>query len=453
MIVRTIQAWKRQLTKPVGLRVPILLGVIGSIGIKFAHAALAFLVAVVLARSLGPEAYGLYSFALAIVLLAAIPAQVGVPQLIVRETAKAEAAQDYGLIRGLWRWGNSAVAIFSVVAVAIVGSILVLGHTSLNKERLVAIAIACTLIPLVSLANVRGASLRGLRKVVQGQVPESVVRPALLLIFLLIWLAWFPATPLRAEHAIVLYAIATVASFIFGAYLLMRARPFPPQDLSTPRYEKKMWIRASIPLGIITGMQMINSYADIILLGVFSTDREVGIYKASFQVAIVVLLGLQAFNKVLQPYFARLYALHEIIKLQRLIKVTARGILVVAAFPVVVFLYGGANILGFLFGGDYREGATALAILSLGKLAYAGAGPAFILLNMTGHERETMVVAVISATCNLALNFILIPPFGMMGAALGSSIALILFSVLLAYRAKQRLGLDTMAIRFSITKS
>ena len=207
-----------------GLRAQLLRGGLGSLFVKAGQALLAFAVAVTLARTLGPEGYGVYSFALAILMLTAIPAQVGVPQLVVRETAKAQANGNYGLIRGLWRWGNLAVALFSALALAVVGGIVWFTDIG-DGARVATLAFGIALIPIMALANVRGACLRGLRKVVQGQLPESIIRPALLLLLVLVWGAWFVEDELTPQMAMGFYVIAAVLAFVIGAWLLRRSRP------------------------------------------------------------------------------------------------------------------------------------------------------------------------------------------------------------------------------------
>jgi len=95
------------------LRGRLIRGGLGSLALKLGSTALGFLLAILLARTLGPEGYGVYAFVFAIVSLLAIPTQLGLPQLVVRETAKAQAAEQWGLMRGLWRWSTLAVWLFS----------------------------------------------------------------------------------------------------------------------------------------------------------------------------------------------------------------------------------------------------------------------------------------------------------------------------------------------------
>src|SRR5690606_8621216 len=111
--------------------------------------------AVLLARMLGPGHYGVYSFSLAIVTLCGIPAQVGIPQITLRETAKTHARLDWSLMAGLWRWSNKIVAILSVITIFLAFALLFVIGDSANVERQSTFLLSLLLIPLIGLANVR----------------------------------------------------------------------------------------------------------------------------------------------------------------------------------------------------------------------------------------------------------------------------------------------------------
>lgn len=431
-----------RLTSGNGLRAQLLRGGIGSLSVKVAHAILAFALAVALARTLGPKGYGVYSFALAIIMLAAIPAQVGVPQLVVRETAKAQANGNYGLMRGLWRWGNLAVVMFSALALAIVGGILWFTPIGGDGARVVTLTVGIALIPIIALANVRGARLRGLRKVVQGQLPESIIRPALLLLFVLIWGIWFLEGELTPQMAMGLYVIAALVAFAVGAFLLHKARPNQLRERPSPEYKTKVWRKAVIPLAMITGLQLINNNADIIILGIFHSEEEVGIYRAVVQTALMVAFGIHIIGQVIQPYLARFHEKAELKKMQSLIAAVTSIVFVYGFFVTILLLFCGGLILSIFFGASYESGWSALAILSLGKLFYSGMGVAWHVLNMSGFQVETLRVAVISVIANLLLNFLLIPGLGMEGAAVGTTVAFILFFLMLRRSARIHVGVN-----------
>lgn len=433
------------------LRKQLLQGSVGSMVVKLVRAGLAFILAVVLARFMGPSEYGAYSFAFAILMLVAIPAQVGVPQLIVRETAKAQARLDWALMRGLWRWGNFSVVGFSALgllfAVAIVVSLMLLDS---NSGRLTVIATGLALIPLIALTAVRGSCLRGLRRVVIGQLPDSVLRPV---IFLGVIGGYFILSEsgafYSAELVMGMYVIAATCSLILASLILSKLKPKEINQVTASRYEKKAWRKAVIPLAMITGLHLINNYADLVILGIFRPDEEVGIYRAVFQVALLVIVGLQAVNQVLHPHFARIYAVGDMQKLQQLVTLSARGILTLALPPALILVFFGGPLMEWIFGHQYKSGALALSILVIGQLVNAAFGSVGALLNMTGHERDTVHGLAIAISANILLNFILIPLWGMEGAAVATSTTFIIWNFMLRKSVWKRLFIESSALGLS----
>ena len=423
------------------LRRDLLRGGLGSLAVKVTHAALAFAVAVTLTRMLGPAGYGIYAFALAVLMIVALPAQVGLPQLVVRETARAQADADWGVMRGLWRWSNKVVALFSGLALA--GVFAVVWRLGMSP-RLETLAIGAALIPLIALGNLRAASLRGLRRVVLGQLPESVIRPSVLLAILFIASGLgLDARFSSPQAAMSAYAAAAVTAFMAGAAMLHRFRP-AEVAAARPRTTPTEWRRAVLPLAMIAGLQLVNNQADIIVLGLFRSDEEVGVYRAVFQMALLVVFGLQAMNQMLQPHFARLYRQGDTDRLQKLVRWSSRAIIILALQPVLAFVFFGGSILELFFGTPFRSGALALAILAVGQGFKAAMGASISLLSMTGNEKVASRLGLPAVVVNLLLNLLLVPIWGGAGAALATCTSFVIWHLLAIIWIRRNLNLKTI---------
>ncbi|MEX0729493.1 MAG: flippase [Aquisalimonadaceae bacterium] len=417
----------------------------GSLTVKLAGTLLAVLVAIILARALGPDGYGIYALVYAVVTLLAIPAQLGLPELMVRETAKAHAREQWGVLRGLWRWGTASVFVFSIILLCLgLAGIWIIGER-LGVQQQATFLFGLFLVPLVALGNLRGAALKGLRRVVLGQLPQNILRPGLLILFLMAVLVLFPSAPFTPAHAMALHAVAAVIAFGVGAWILWNARPNELKNRPLPVYIPREWFGAAFPLALIAGIHLINQHTDILMIGIFCSMEEVGIYKVVVTGATLVAFGLQAVNVMVAPYFARLHTQGELVKLQRLVTLSARAILALAIPVVALFLFKGDVVLGLVFGEEYAVGHSALAILALGQLVNAATGSVGTLLNMTGHERDTMRGLAVAAVANVLLNLALIPAFGIVGAAFATAISLVLWNFLLWWFVRNRLGIESMA--------
>lgn len=405
------------------LRTQLIRGGVASLFMKAAQLTLSFLVVVVWVRVLGPESYGTYSFALAIIILSAIPAQVGIPQLIVRETARTQAESNWALMRGLWRWGNLAVAFFSFLSFCAVMLALHFLEFAESSQQISTLIIGVVLIPLIALANVRDACLRGLRRVVLGQFTDSILRPILLLVVIGVWVVIGDSNAtLSASRAMTLHVITVGIAFVFGIWLLRKYQPTELAPHLKPQYDFRKWFKAVIPLGLIGGIQVVNNQIDIVMVGIYRPEEEVGLYKAVSQLAILVLFAFQAFNQVLQPFFARLYASGDNRKINSLLNKALLAILAFSLPIIAIYAFFGKFILATFFGDYFESGSLVLVILSIGLVFKSFYGISATSLNMTGSESLVFIIGAVSVVMNIFLNFLLIPLYGIEGAASSSAI-------------------------------
>jgi len=88
--------------------------------IRMAGVGMTFLATVLITRSLGVEGFGRYAFLFAIVSLASLPTQFGMPVLVVRETARAVAKDTHDMLRALLTWAHWFLAASSALVVGVI---------------------------------------------------------------------------------------------------------------------------------------------------------------------------------------------------------------------------------------------------------------------------------------------------------------------------------------------
>jgi O-antigen/teichoic acid export membrane protein len=418
--------------------------VVGGLCVRGASAVLAFLLTAVLARILGSEGYGIYAYSLSLATLLAVPAHMGLPTLIVREIAVAHEKREWGRMRGVLIWGNrmAFIAGSTLALTAAIISYAVFG--GIANPNFQTQFWAFTLVPLLALAGVRAGALRGLNRIVHGQLSDRVIRPVTLLLLLAI--AWFTCG-VRPETAMMLHALAAGIAFVTSYMMLKRVFPLEARR-AAPRLDTDRWLRGLIPLAFLSGIQVINNQTDIVMLGILANPEQVGIYSAVFQVSILVSFMLTVVNLAIAPHFARLYAARQKQQLQRAATWAARLSLGIA-LPVALGLFAfGDLLLRVIFGEEYMEGYTALVLLAIGQTVNAATGSVILLLNMTGHERDTMKGVAIAAIANVTLNLILIPKMGVNGAALATTASIVLWNILLSIFVYHRIHIISVPVSF-----
>lgn len=437
-IVKRIQEAR---SRPNSLAATLMKAIVGTAGIKAAYALITFATSIVMAKSLGPAGYGVFAYVIALVQMLAIPSELGIPNLAVREIAVANARKDWGRMRGFIRWAQGMIGLLSLIFASIGAILLFSFGDRLEPVKLACLWLGLLLVPLISLNALRGAMLRGLRKVLLGQLPEQVIRPSVLLLLLLTMpLLGLPIdSPLQALTA---HITSVAVAFLCGFVLFFRHRP--GELLHAPaRLEASVWLRSSIPFGLTAMMQLINGRTDILMLGFFREDADVGVYRVASQIAALVVFGLQIINSIQGPHIAHLYAQGEMKTLQRMIRRSAQLVFMIALPSVLIIVLFGPFVIRTLYSPEFADAYLPLVILCVGQLVNASAGSVGSLLNMTGHEKETTKSVFIGATVNLVLNLILTPLWGPIGAATATTVTLIVWNVIMWHKVRVLVGIES----------
>ena len=425
----------KTITRVVGkrgsLRFRLARDTVGVMAIQALSMGLGFAVSVVLARLLGVREFGLYSLAMSVLGLLVVPATFGFPQLLVREIAAYRVKGEWGLIRGLLRFAQRT-SLFASLGIALLGGLaLWLLSGRFSSETLRVLALAFVALPFWALLNLHGAALRGFEQILAGQWVSTVMRPLGFLI--LVGVIWLLAGGMAdASLALGLHILAAGITLAFAFYLLRRQlnRSVPSNAVSE---DTAIWVRSSLSLAFLALLSLIPQHAGILMLGWMRSPKEVGLYKVAYQTGLLITFGLMAVNTVIAPTLAQLYTLREKAKLRK-VMLTASAVATVFASPLMLlFTVKGAWFLDLAFGEAFAASATALAIIAGGQLINAATGPVGFLLIMSGHENRATFNVGITSVMNLVLNFVLIPLWGLTGAAFAFAITLVTKNLLHVY--------------------
>ncbi|MGH9685850.1 MAG: flippase [Candidatus Acidiferrales bacterium] len=426
------------------IRTRLVVGLSGLVGLRVAFGVLAFGLTILLARVLGTQGFGAYSYALAWTVLLGVPAILGTDQLLIREIAAYQVKSQWALMRGLLRRANAAVLLASLgIAVAAVVVAWAM-RSRWPRQELSTFCVALLLLPLIALTRVRQAALQGLHRVVLGSTPERLIQPALLLAFVLL-AYWSRNGALSAPVAMALNVLATGVAFAIGALWLHRALPTAVRE-TMPEYRSREWARSALPLVFLAGMGVLFGQAGILTVGAIKGASAVGIYSIAEKVSELLTFVLVAQNTAFSSTAASLYAAGDLARLQRLATRIAR-ITLLASLPLAILFIGfGHWFLLYCYGAQYVHAARALAILSVGQLVNIGMGLNSVLLMMTGHERDAATAIAVSAIFNIGLNLLLVPRWGLEGAAISTASSLVLLNVLSTSALRRKTGIHSTVI-------
>ena len=129
----------------------------GSFAVQLAGMALTFLVGVQLARGLGVDRYGQYGIAMAVISLAGIPAEFGLPRLVTREVAAAQASGNSASLFGILRWSERQCYMMSAAVICVILAGTLAAFHKISAPVAIAILVGLPVIPLAALGRLRGA--------------------------------------------------------------------------------------------------------------------------------------------------------------------------------------------------------------------------------------------------------------------------------------------------------
>jgi O-antigen/teichoic acid export membrane protein len=425
------------------LRNRLIRGAVGSFGLKIAGTGLTLVVSILLARLLGTEGFGVYAYAISWSSLLSIPATLGLDKLIIREVAIYRNQSNWGLMRGLLDWSNQLVLLFSINLALIATGVAWSLNINTNSQMLLAFYVALVYLPIGSLRSLRLAAMKGLHQVVLGQVPEVLIAPLLMICFTGCGYL-FLGKELNAIWVIAIFVASTTITFFIGARLLQKVLPLALEEAEA-EYQTLTWIHSALPLMFLSGMQIINTRTDTLMLGAMKGPEAVGIYIVINRGVQLIVFMQGAVNGILAPTIASLYAEGKIKQLQKIVTKSARVVLLTSLiFASSLTVFGYWFLL--LFGLNFTQGQTALTILSIGQLINAASGAVGLLLTMTGHQNYTVLSVGISAILNVLLNVLLIPEWGVNGAALATASSMIFWNVFSLIWVRTKLGIDSTAL-------
>lgn len=401
-----------------------------------------------LARGLGPDGYGIYGLAMSIIALVSVPAEFGLPQLVTREVAAARATGDWGRLSGVLRWADTVTGWASFALASMVGGTLLLRHGTSSGGLPSTLMWGVLLIPLVSLGKIRGAALRGLHHIVEGQVPDLALRPgilALLVAAAFVIMNWDigPATAMSFHVA------AAGSALVLAAFLLRRRMPEQVHGAQAV-VERRQWLGSAFPLALTEGLRIAQGTAATIFLGMLSTATAVGLYRVADRGALLCAVPIALFNVISAPLVAGLYAKGEMAELQRMLGWISAAMFGGVLLLSVPFFVAGTGILEVLFGEDYRASLLPLWLLCGGQTVSAFAGINSTLLNMAGQERRVTRAFGLSLIANAAAASIAIPFLEETGAAIAWVVGTVIWNVLLWWDSFKILGVDTSVLSLAL---
>ena len=190
-------------------------------------------------------------------------------------------------------------------------------------------------------------------------------------------------------------------------------------------FDNKSIIKESFPYVSIWFLFLLMSWVDILMLGYFNSQTDVGIYTIALKLAALCTLFLFAANTILGPKISELYHERKTERLAKIVQDTAKYSFLLST-PFFVFILIFPDYLLSLFGAEFNNklAAETLVILSAGQMINVFFGAVIYILDMTGKQILSRNILLFTAIINIFLNWNLIPIYGIKGAAMATAFSI-----------------------------
>lgn len=382
---------------------------------------LTVLITPILVRILGSGGYGDYAFAMAVYsvlrTLAGGGVYEGARKFIAETTDAREQTQIFHFYLGIALLFGSLVAVSLVVFTRVAVGPFILDYSLRQYLYIVAI-----LVFFHAFYHLVRSSLMGFQLERYSEPMYVLNRVFFAVIGLPLAYIGYHVTGVLAGHA-----ISTVLIVLCGSYFIARYTDISLRRLTGIPVRLRSLIDSKLfrygLLNVVFVLLTKSLYAtDIVLLQPFAGSEHVGYYRASLVVAEFLWFVPLALQIVLLHSTSHLWANNRVDDINRIAQRITRYTLLLTGFMALLLVIIGQSFLELYFGSGFATSYLPMVVLLPGVIGFAVARPIYGIGQGHGNMRVLVIATGAAALINLVLNLLLIPSFGMIGAAIATSI-------------------------------
>lgn len=401
-----------------------------------------FLTNILIARYYGAETLGIVTlintFITIMSMLILFGTSTSILKLIPQYVVQYSVSDAYSLYKKIFKllllWGT-----FLSIFVYFLSDILEIYIFKIYNIGFYFAIVAIFIIP-IALKNYTLASLRALKDMkifaIIDFLPSLIIFIGILTFIFLYDSRFSP---------IFLYIIAPTIVFLISIFIVQKKFKLKLDNtttLSSPR-STRIIIFTSFPMLLISAMHIIMANTDIIMIGIYLTEKEIGIYSVAVKIALLTSFVLHSVNLVVSPQFSRYYHSNDMLKLKESVKNSSK-LIFISTFPLLIILIIFGKYILQMFGEEFMDAYIVMVILILGQIVNSLCGSVGYFLNMTGYQKDYQNIIFIGVLINIILNILLIPNIGLIGAAIATTLSLLYWNFAALIFMKKKFNFTTL---------
>ena len=388
---------------------------------------LMFLLSLFLTNSFSAEIVGQYDFVRSFLMILSGASLLGTNQAIIYYSGILTSKKSFGSIKSIYFKMNFLI----LVACAILYTpLLVIDKEIINQifnkqgaYELVSLSLQGLVFYSITMLNID--TIRALKHTLISEGFRNIFRYTPFFIFSII--LYIIDSP---EDLVLWFIYSFVVIFVISTavvYFFLFNKNFPKS--AAHNFSSTEILRASYPMALSAISYFLMQSTDVLFISAYDTFESVAYYSIAVKLATVTALALISVNIVIAPKIASIYNDKNFSQLKLILKKATR-INVVISLPIIILLLFFSEYVLSTFGSNYILAKNALWILLIAQFFNSITGPSALYLNMTGRQKKLNGILVISLLINVVLNIILVPDFGMLGAAISTTTSFVISKIL-----------------------
>lgn len=416
----------------------IFTGSVWALGARVVSTFVAMITSIIVARVYGASAMGVLavinSFLMFVTIFTVLGTGTSILRLIPEHMARYSVASAFRVYRKT-QWFVAAVSlatggIFYFAADIIADRLFMKPHLS------GLFALAAVFVVFKSLMLLNTSAVRGLR-LIRAFAFMQILSPIAMLLVLLgfTFLARHPDAPVFAQ--LMAYAITAIGGWCLVRWTFRKQMRPDGQVHDTPL---RAIMAVSTPMLMTASMQFFIAQTGVVMLGIFRTEAEVGYYSIAVRLAGLTAFVIKAVNSMAAPSFSELYHAGKVDDLLHVARKSSKLIFWAVAPILVGLVLLGKPLIGLLYGDEFTVAYPAMIMLVAGKFVSSISGSTGMFMNMTGNEKMFRNIVTVASALIIGLGLILIPRFGIEGAAFAAMISLSFWNLATLAYIKRKFG-------------
>ena len=393
----------------------------------------AYIFTILSARTLGAESWGVFSICFVILQISSLVARFGLDSYFLRFVAKYRSKRREDLIVCTYK----KILFFLLSSSLLMTLILIILSPYLAnvffKEKsssIYLVEVSLGILPF-SLILFYSEAFKGYGlPVLSAFLTEVLFYVSVLLIFIL-----FITLDYKSDSVPILSFV--IASYLVSFLLIVIWHKKSRLDRRCSKgFPLKALLKGSSFMLISNSLAMVMGWTDIIMLGIFTNEKLVGVYNIVLRLVGIFNMIFMAVNSTFSPKLVIYFNSHLTCKVQELVRKSS-FVLVILSLPIFLVYVLMPEFILDLFGSEFVIGSLALMVLSIARFLRLNFGFASSILLLTGNQHIYMYILAFSLPMNVFLNLLLIPYFGLLGASLATFISIIFLtfvSVAIVYK-------------------